>query len=81
MTEQQSEPQPPAEPAHVHRWGILDVWHPEAPAHPRLRSDPITITLVRCTTCDMPMTIELEGHWNLQQLIKNYAKIEHRDGG
>jgi hypothetical protein len=80
MTEQ-PELQPPAELAHVHGWGIIDVWHPPKVMHPQLHPSDITIALVRCKTCDMPMTIELDGVWTLEQLTKNHARIEHRDGG
>jgi hypothetical protein len=81
MTEQQPEPTP-AEPEHVHGWGIIDVWHPSpAVMHPRVRPEAFTVALIRCRTCDMPRTIELQGTWSLTQLLQNHARIEHRDGG
>jgi hypothetical protein len=76
MTEQQPEEQP-----HVHVWGLLDLWEPTQPYHPQLKPVNATIVLVRCRTCDIPRTIELQGIWTMKQLLKNEARVERPSDG
>jgi hypothetical protein len=69
----------PDQTNHVHVWTILDVWRPATEAyHPRLIQSNITVVLVKCKTCELPQTIELQGVWTLEQILKNHARIEHR---
>jgi hypothetical protein len=64
---------------HVHMWDILGVQYPTPPVHhPRIGATVVTLVLVKCATCNLPMTIELEGKWTHQQLVRNDAQIEHR---
>jgi hypothetical protein len=78
MTEPQIEAAPKV-PEHVHIWDILDVWLPKNVVyHPQLRQVEITTVLIRCRECNLPKTIELQGIWTLEQILKNHARIQHR---
>ena len=56
---------------HVHKWEILDVWHPnQSMTHPRVAFHATTHVLVRCTECNFPNTVELQGQWTLEQIRK-----------
>jgi hypothetical protein len=86
MSEPQQEPGPydvikvPRQTDHVHTWDILDVWRQsERQYHPQIQPRPITVVLVKCKTCELPQTIELQGVWSLEQLLKSHARIEHRE--
>jgi hypothetical protein len=69
----------PKEVEHVHIWDILDVWSPPEVHHPRLGTERVTHVLIRCKTCNLPQTIELDGVWTLEQLLKNHARIQRRE--
>jgi hypothetical protein len=65
---------------HVHIWGILDVWQqPERQYHPQIRPRDITVVLIRCKDCNFPQTIELQGTWTLEQLLRNDARIYRKE--
>lgn len=67
-------------PEHVHIWDILEARIPQTPVHhPRIGATKVTIVLIRCKVCHLPQTIELEEHWTLEQILKNYARTVHRD--
>lgn len=66
---------------HVHIWDILDSQLPQSPIHhPRIGATVVTLVLVRCKTCNLPQTVELEGRWLLQDILKNFPK-DDGDGG
>jgi len=67
---------------HIHRYDILDVYKPPAPAriHPLMPAPvPVTIVLLRCQECVMPDTISLQGEWTLEQVTKEIGE-EGEDG-
>jgi hypothetical protein len=73
-------PEQPEIPAHVHIWDILDVQIPDKTLyHPRLNQTAITVVLIRCKECDLPQTIELQGTWTLEQILKNHARIMRKE--
>jgi hypothetical protein len=81
MPKKEAKPDPvPEIPAHVHVWDILEAQN-QAPQmlHPRLANSPITLVLVRCKECNLPQTVELPGTWTLEQILKNHARIIHRE--
>jgi hypothetical protein len=65
---------------HVHMWEILERWSPSEVPHPRLQAGRVTYVLIRCKACDLPQTVELDGVWTLEQLLKNHARIERPEG-
>jgi hypothetical protein len=80
MPKKEKQPEPEPIPAHVHIWDILDVQTPPATLHPRLSGNTITFVLIRCKECNVPQTLELEGTWTLEQILRNDARIVRPDG-
>jgi len=78
---QQPDPEPTTGPfapidartpnSHIHRWEILDIWFPiEYPPHPRIKQEKQTVILIRCRTCELPQTVELQGTWTMEQVLQ-----------
>jgi len=61
----------PILPSHVHKWNVLDVWHPTPGlVHPRIKQEYQTFVLIRCDVCQIPQTIELKGTWTMEQILQ-----------
>jgi hypothetical protein len=72
----------PDQQDHVHMWEILDVWRPATEAyHPRIPQSQVTIVLIKCRTCELPQTVELQGVWSLGQVLKGYAQSQRKEKG
>ena len=53
--------------SHYHVWDILGIYKPPGPVHPRAIRQ-TTIVLLRCSGCNLPDTIDLDGQWTIDQI-------------
>jgi len=69
------------EESHLHEWEILGVYNP--PSRPVIHplapmAVPSTFVLIRCGYCNLPQSIELEGVWTEEQVMKKIIKNEEQ---
>ena len=69
------------EESHLHEWDILGVYTPPSRPviHPLMAgSVPTTFVLIRCGYCNLPQSIELEGDWTEEQVMKKVIRNEEQ---
>jgi len=68
--------------SHQHVWDIIDVYAPSVyrPAHPRVNRPPdVTQVLVICQGCHLPQTVELDGSWSREQIMRKATGDDNGD--